>query len=334
MIDMHAHFLPASLVESLQGRSDAPNIVTDSAGDVSIGIYRTRIPYNRAFDDPEARLSLMDGLGIRHQVLSLPGLFGIDCLASAEAAPLTRRFNDGIAALVAEHPIRFSGIASLPIADPGAAAEEYRRAREELGLLGMILPGDAFVSVAAAQFLKPLFRAAQQVGGLVFVHPGPLPLGADAAPVDTPAPHTDNVVHRRVTIDIQNRLTEVMITLALSDFLDEFSDVPVQISNLGGSLPFVIERMDHVYALRHPKLRLPSKSLRPVYLDCASMGPLALELAVQVYGADRILFGSDNPVFDDRRAISAVQSSRISEGDKALIFEDNAKRLITDIATR
>jgi len=169
---------------------------------------------------------------------------------------------------------------------------------------------------------------------MVFVHPGPLPTGIGSVAVDAPAPHTDNIVHRRVTVDIQNRLTEVMITLTLSDFLDEFEDVPVQISNLGGSLPFVIERMDHVYALRHPELPMPSESLRSVYVDCASMGPRALELAIEVYGPTRILFGTDNPIFDDRRAISAVRTSRLSNQDKQLIMAGNATRLLAEIGAR
>jgi predicted TIM-barrel fold metal-dependent hydrolase len=332
MIDAHAHFLPPALAEVLKERRLAPNIAADDDGSVSIGIYRTRIPYDRAFDDLEARLTLMEDLGIYHQVLSLPGLFGIDSLPADEAGDLAGHFNEGTADVVRRHPDRFTGIASLPIADPLAAVREYRRAREELGLAGMILPGDAFVSLAQAQHLRPLFRVAQEIGGLIFIHPGPLPSGVQNTALDAPAPHGDNIVHRRVTADIQSRLTEVMITLALSDYLDEFDDVPVQVANLGGALPFVLERMDHVYAIRHPDLPLPSESLKPVYVDSASMGPKALELAVEVYGADRILFGTDNPIFDDRRGIAAVENSRLSQADKQKIFTSNSQQLLRQIA--
>ncbi len=325
MIDMHAHFLPARLVDALRARDTAPNIATDPDGTTSIGIHRTRIPFNRAFDDVEARLALLDELGIERQVLSLPGLFGIDSLPGAEAGDLTGRFNDGISELVGAYPDRFAGIAALPLAHLPSAVEEYRRARDGLGLAGMILPGDAFVSVAQAQSLVPLFRAAQELGGLIFVHPGPVP----AAPA--PVAHTDSVVHRRATVDIQNRLTEVMVTLALSDFLDDFADVPVQVANLGGSLPFIIERMDHVYALRHRDLPPPSQSMRPLYVDTASMGTKALELAVELYGADRILFGTDDPVFDDRRGIEAVEASRLSTADKTKILSQNAKDLLSRV---
>lgn len=327
VIDAHAHFLPESLVSALRSRSDAPDIRREPDGGESFGIYRTRMPYGRTYDALDARLSQMEELGVDRQILSLPGLFGIDSRPAPQALPLVRAFNDGIADLVRQHPERFSGIAALPLADLHVAQEEYRRVRGDLGLSGMILPGDVFVSVAAAERVRPLFELAATIGGLVFVHPGPLPDGTGSA-VDAPAPHTDSVVHRRVTVDIQNRMTEVMVTLALTDFLVPYPSVPVQVANLGGSLPFVIERMDHVYALRHPEAPPPSLSLRSLYVDAASLGPRAIALAAEVYGADRVLFGSDYPVFDDGRSLDAVRRSKLSPDERALIAGGNAAAML------
>lgn len=328
VIDAHAHFLPERLVNALRGRREAPDIRAESDGGESFGIYRTRMPYGRAYDDLDARLARMDALGVERQILSLPGLFGIDSRPADQALPLVQAFNDGVADLVRRHPDRFSGIAALPLADLDVASDEYRRVRD-LGLSGMILPGDAFVSVAAAERLRPLLELAAVIGGLVFVHPGPLP-EAVAGAVDAPAPHSDSIVHRRVTVDIQNRMTEVMVTLALTDFLAPYPSVPVQVANLGGTLPFVIERMDHVYALRHPEAPAPSCSLRPLYVDAASLGPRAIALAAEVYGADRVLFGSDSPVFDDARCLDAVRQTRLSPAERELVAGGNAERMLAE----
>jgi len=330
VIDAHAHFLPPPLVAALRARTEAPDIRADPAGGESFGIYRTRMPFGRAYDDLDARLARMDDLGVNRQILSLPGLFGIDSRPVDQAMPLVRAFNDGVAELVRSHPDRFAALAALPLADIGAALAEYRRARG-LGLGGMILPGDAFVSLAAAEQVRPLFELAAELGGMVFVHPGPLP-GAAAGAVDAPAPHTDSVVHRRVTVDIQNRMTEVAVTLALTDFLAPYPAVPVQLANLGGSLPFVLERMDHVYALRHPDAPAPSRSLRPLYVDAASLGPRAIALAAEVFGADRVLFGSDWPIFDDGRCLDAVRQARLTPAERELVAGGNAARMLA--ATR
>ena len=332
VIDAHAHFLPEPIVAALRARSEAPDIRAEPGGGESFGIYRTRMPYGRAYDDLDARLARMEELGVDRQVISLPGLFGVDSRPADQALPLVRAFNDGIAELVRRHPDKFSGIAALPLADPAAALEEYRRARG-LGLSGMILPGDAFVSAAAAERVRPLFELAAEIGGLAFVHPGPLPdtvAGPGAGPVDAPAPHTDSIVHRRVTVDIQNRMTEVMVTLALTDFLDPYPSVPVQVANLGGTLPFVIERMDHVYALRHPDQPAPSRSLRPLYVDAASLGPRAIALAAEVYGADRVLFGSDSPIFDDARCLDAARQARLTPAERAQVAGGNAERMLAE----
>jgi predicted TIM-barrel fold metal-dependent hydrolase len=328
VIDAHAHLLPEPLVAALRNRAEAPDIRPDPTGGESFGIYRTRMPYGRAYDDLDARLARMETLGVDRQILSLPGLFGIDSRPASQALPLVRAFNDGIAGIIRQHPAKFVGIAALPLADMTASVEEYRRARG-LGLSGLILPGDAFVSTAAAERVRPLFDLAAAIGGVVFVHPGPLPDGTGGA-VDTPAPHTDSIVHRRVTVDIQNRMTEVMVTLALTDFLDPYPGVPVQVANLGGALPFVIERMDHVYALRHMEAPAPSRSLRPLYVDAASLGPRAITLAAEVYGADRVLFGSDTPIFDDGRCLQAVRDARLSAAERAGIACGNAERLLAE----
>lgn len=326
VIDAHAHFLPAPLVAALRARPDAPDIRAEPGGGESFGIYRTRMPYGRAYDDLDARLARMDKLGVDRQILSLPGLFGIDSRPADQALPLVRAFNDGVAGLIRRHPDRFSALAALPLANPTAAAEEYRRARG-LGLSGMILPGDSFVSLAAAGQVRPLFELAAAIGGMVFVHPGPLPDAAGAA-LDVAAPHADSVLHRRVTVDIQNRMTEVTVTLALTDFLDPYPSVPVQVANLGGSLPFIIERIDHVYALRQPDAPAPSRSLRPLYVDAASLGPRAIALAAEVYGADRVLFGSDAPVFDDARCLDAVHQARLTPAGRGMVAGGNAERML------
>src|SRR5437868_8166567 len=72
------------------------------------------------------RLREMDEAGIDFQVLShsIPGLQGVD---AATGPALARRVNDRLHEAVARHPTRFGGFASLPTADPAAAAAELER---------------------------------------------------------------------------------------------------------------------------------------------------------------------------------------------------------------
>jgi predicted TIM-barrel fold metal-dependent hydrolase len=50
-----------------------------------------------------------------------------------------REANDQLAGAVRAHPDRFAGFATLPAADPPAAADELERAVRELGLIGALV---------------------------------------------------------------------------------------------------------------------------------------------------------------------------------------------------
>src|ERR1700685_750805 len=70
---------------------------------------------------------------ISHVAPAAQGLPGAEALARAREA------NDLLAAAVAEHPGRFAGFATLPTADPHAAAAELDRAITELGFAGALV---------------------------------------------------------------------------------------------------------------------------------------------------------------------------------------------------
>lgn len=73
-------------------------------------------------------------------------------------------------------------------------------------------------------------------------------------------------------------------------------------SALGGVVPFLKDRFDRVYAmLRERSLvkdlgALPSQILRKVYVDTSAATLKNIELAIDLFGEDRILWGSDYPV--------------------------------------
>ncbi len=327
--DMHAHYLPRALAEHLRQRRVPPRIETLPDATERLHMPIGTLTFTAAaYVDMEARIASLDQAGVQRQVLSLGGLLGIHSLPLAEAAPLTRVFNDDLSALCRRYPKRFLGLAALPLADMAAAVSEFRRARRELGLIGAILPVNAFVSLAEAEKLRPLFQAAEELGAHLFIHPGRRPDEVPRTPDETqrPAPR-DNDLARRA-LEVQTKLAEAMITLLFSEFLDAYPSVSVQVANLGGTLPAVIERMDNMAKLRTPGAALPSSRLRRVYVDCASLGPRAIELAAAFYGADRVVLGTDTPIFRSDWALAAVREARLTEEEREMILSGNAARLL------
>src|SRR6266540_864370 len=141
----------------------------------------------------------------------------------------------------------------------------------------------------------PLMEVANRHHAVLFIHHGPRP--GDAFP--KVAGDTDNARRRNGTLDMQASLSSVMVTLSLTDYLADYPDAMIHVHNLGGNIPFEIERMDHRCLLDTPAEELPSSRFRrsAVYVDCNSFGARAIEAAVSLYGADRIVCGTDGTEF-------------------------------------
>ncbi len=329
-IDLHAHWIPPPLAASLRARRIAPWIERLGDGTERLHMPIGTLALDARYFDLDRRIAMMDDWGVRRQLLSLPGLFGVDSLPAHEAAPLTRGFNDALVAACRAQPERFAGLAALPIADIEASVAELRRTRT-LGLAGAILPIDAFASLAHAERMRPVLAAADALGAHLFLHPGKRPDDradlARTAPGAVAAEAVDVVLARRA-LEVQHEVAGAMVTLLLTDLLDAYPRLGVQVANLGGTFPAVVERMDHTVLTRTPDAPLPSSRARRVHVDCASLGPRALEQAVALYGADRVVIGTDCPIFRTDWTLEAVRQARLAGDERELILVDNAQRLL------
>lgn len=327
-IDMHTHFVPAPMAAELRTRTAPPRIEGLADGTERIHLPIEHLAFGPDYTDMGARIGFMDARGVDRQLLSFPGLFGLDSLPVVECLPLIRIFNDEAAALCAAHPDRFSALAALPMADMDQAVAELRRGRMELGLVGAILPNNAFVSIAEAEKLRPLFEAGNDLGVHFFIHPGRRP--DEVPPPGTPqqgSPFPD-LVFARQALGVQANVAQSTATLLFSDFLDDYSNVTVHMANLGGTLPMVIERMEQVVETRGVDVARPMTRTKRLHVDCSSLGPYALELAVSVFGADRIVVGTDCPIFSTDWTLKAIADARIDEAARRAILHENAARLL------
>jgi len=319
-IDMHAHWFPQALADALRLRSSRPRIYKKEDGrEFMEGLFDAPM---RPLEKLEDRLADMDRNGIERAVISLPTVYGVEGLPTAESVPLCRIVNDALSAICAEHPTRFSALAALPIAETEAAVAELERAMTLPGMVGALLPGDGFLSLRRAEKFRPVFEVANRHGAVILVHYGKIANDPDAPKIDA----SDNNYPRVGTLDMQARLSQNMITFCLTDFLASFPNLTVLSHNLGGNIPFEIERMDHRAMMDHPGQELPSKRFRaaPVLVDCNSLGARSIELAAEVYGADKIVFGSDGTGFSMQWTQKAIDDARISDADRRAIRYDNA----------
>jgi predicted TIM-barrel fold metal-dependent hydrolase len=332
MIDMHAHWRPAEIADALRARTREPRILRNPDGVEVLKASRMgEEPLAKAFDDVDFHLDRMDRQGVETSVLSLLGSFcWIEAQPPEEAVPLCRSVNDGLSAICQKHPGRFAAYAALPLTDMSAATAEFERALGLPGMIGAQIPGNYFLTGNDAEAMRPLLDVANRRRAALFIHNGPRP--GDAYP--KVAADTDNARRRNGTLDMQASLSSVMVTLCLTDYLADYPDATIQVHNLGGNIPYEVERMDHRCLLDTPQEELPSSRFRraKVYVDCNSFGARAIEAGVRLYGADRIVCGTDGTEFGCEWTRKALAEAQIGEEAREQILHGNAAAMIARVS--
>src|SRR3989475_1217878 len=170
-LDLHTHYYPESYFEKIRqlpsefsfGRSPSGQTIITYRGARFFGV-------TPAMTDVARRLADMDRVGIDVEVVSLstPNVFFADEKHQPEIAMMV---NDAYAELIAKHPKRFKGFASIPMDAPDAALEELHRAIDELKLNGVILLSNIRGKALTAPKYRPFFEEANRMKLCIFLHP-------------------------------------------------------------------------------------------------------------------------------------------------------------------
>ena len=79
-------------------------------------------------------------------------------------------------------------------------------------------------------------------------------------------------------------------------------------------------------------VRMPASSARfrraKVYVDCNSFGPRAIEAGVRLYGAERIVCGTDGTAFGVDWTLKAIADADIGDEAREKILRGNAAALL------
>ena len=175
-IDVHAHLAPQCMLSTVDSGGEWHGLRLEN-GDgpgqlVGHGRHIPLFPPHLRYS-PEQRIQDMDQQGTDVQVVSIHmPLVGYH-LDPAEGLGLAREVNDEISSMTKRWPDRFAGLATLPVQDVDVAIGELERAVTELGLKGAALDTVVNASNWDEESFLPLFKAAEQLGALLFYHPQP-----------------------------------------------------------------------------------------------------------------------------------------------------------------
>ena len=128
-----------------------------------------------------------------------------------------------------------------------------------------------------------------------------------------------------------------VVSLLSSNVFKDFPTLKILVSHGGGAIPYQYARFE-ASSLRRPGATRFSEAMRNLYYDTVLYSKDALELLFKTVGVDRCLFGTERPgvgtvkdprtgrwLDETRFTIEAIEW--LSDADKKMIFEDNAKKL-------
>jgi aminocarboxymuconate-semialdehyde decarboxylase len=322
IIDFHNHYYPPEYIEALLSGTSNTRISYDSEKNPvlhSPGDKNIAVPGHR---DIAYREKVLDETGVAKQVLTFtaPGTLMEEPDTSAS---LSQKVNDALAKIAAERSDRFTALATLPLNNATASVSEFERATSELGFKGVMLFSNANGVALADERFWPLYQRASEVGAVMYIHPT-FPLGVEAMTKYWLMPLVGFVFDT----------TLAAAHLVFSGVVERFSGIRWVLAHLGGTIPYLAERLDRGYYAfsdcRKEISKPPSQYLTEFYYDTVNFDVNALNLAIEFAGIDHLLAGSDYPhqIGSLEKMVDSIGTLDLSEGDRARILGGNAARLL------
>lgn len=285
-IDVHTHILPPALPRWSERFGYGGFVRLDPVDACTADMVRDDGTFFRRIQsdcwDPAARA--FDGV----QVLStVPVMFSY-WAKPAHGLEVARFLNDHVAGVCAREPRRFVGLGTLPLQAPDLAVRELERCME-LGLAGVQIGTHVNDWNLDAPELFPVFERAAQLSAAVFVHPWDM-MGQERM----------KKYWLPWLVGMPAEASLAICSLIFGGVLERLPALRVAVAHGGGAFPGTLGRVTHGFEARpdlcavdnpHP----PERYLKRLYVDSLVHDRRALRLVLDVFGAGRVMIGSDYP---------------------------------------
>lgn len=274
---------------------------------------------NRNIQSQDALLSSVESAGIAARVINTPTAFIED--ADGKLPPGTiERVNDQMAELVAKHPGKLYGLASVDAFSGDTGARELTRAIKELKLRGVFVESANCDLLLGAKETRPTLAAAALLGVPVFVHP-----------------LTDPELHRRFSRTGRIGLrfargtinSAALISMLEGGTFDELPKLQIVMTTLAMGGILLAGGFGDGSGIRSDASAL---TRRHVYVDTMGIHPAVIRCAIDLLGADHVLMGTDWPIVVEKsvpeRLQKAFAHSGLNAAEQQMIAGGNTLKLL------
>ena len=323
-IDVHAHWYPRRFLDLLASEGPAHGLEW-SEGDGRGPQFRIRNlvtgPAGPRYVDLDARLEAMDEQGVAVHALSLsqPMVYWAGRRLGERLAAV---FNEELARAHQQSPQRLVGLASLPMHEPDLAMRELECAAQLPGVRGVYVATRILDRELSEEAFFPVYERLEALGVPLFLHP--------VFVIDP-----ERLQRFYLTNLLGNPFESAIAAahLIFGGVLDRFPRLEVVLPHAGGAFPWLAGRLNRGWEKREElreRCRSPLEYLRRFHYDTIGYCDSVVEYLVRQVGADRVLMGSDYcfPIAYERPAEIVRDNRALSDEEKRLILESNARRLL------
>jgi aminocarboxymuconate-semialdehyde decarboxylase len=323
IIDSHFHWWPREILEQLCKRSGYPRAERNNRGGYTYWGHEGRPPVNSWAEwfDLDRQLGYLDSLGHEFSVVCSLGPLSIyfSDLPPQEGRDAAMAWNQAMAGAQRRYPDRVWASAAVPLTDTGAAIEVLDHAIHSLGLIGVNIPGSIGRDTRIdAERLAPFYARVEELGIPLFLHPTDAVFGEDLEGYGG-----------ALQLSL-GRIIEVSVAagrFVFSGLMERHPELKIVMSHTGGALPYQSGRMDK-NGKNAGLPRPPSTYLRRMYTDTVSPHSMGIKFAIEYYGVDRVMYGSDYPCWDPATAIALIREIGLSDADLDKVFYTNAQSIL------
>ena len=147
---------------------------------------------------------------------------------------------------------------------------------------------------------------------------------------------------KRAAFDLPAATSEAVTRLVYSGVFDRYPNIKFITHHCGADVPTFVKRIEMHYLMFKEKEHIDLGLKKPVpeyfkmfYADSALHGNVpAMMSGYDFFGVERIMFGTDMPFGSEeglwpvRETVESIEAMPISDAEKQLIYEDNAKRIL------
>jgi predicted TIM-barrel fold metal-dependent hydrolase len=227
--------------------------------------------------------------------------------------------NDELAGLVARHPGRIHGLASVDAYDGDRSACEAERAIRELGLRGIFVDCARGELMLDARQARATLEVAASLGVPVFAHPvAPQPLTWQMAPYGLVG-----TLFARGTANSAS-----LIALLEGGAFSQLPGLRIVVTALAFGGVAMAASLSSQSALPAGAIDVMRKH---VFIDTMWPHAALLRASIDLLGAEHVIAGSDWPIVADpirTRLADAMQQAKLSEDEQNAIAAGNCVRLL------